>query len=770
MRNLFITMVLGLVLVGCYESHGISFVPVIPMGDSGPYVGGDASPMEPDAGPIVMVDAGLPEVDAGTHEGIALRVVFNGPAESMYLRGSQDVVMYHFTLTAYEALEIRNLSYTVEGLTADDRVSGSLGSEYFRDRKIKNADTGETVMGPIDPGTSTFTDSFAMTAGETVDLLVTMDLANVEDAFAEFYGDGNNRYRVTFGDASGHFFGSSSVRRIATGEFLPPEAIENNIRMPGNEIMVADTSLAINMASTPSSTVAVKRQPMIPSVGIVFTASAASDVLIRSVQLTGTGNIAGAFVLADLHNVVTYCALFDGVVQVGLAESPDAVTGQMNITGVNYTIPAGSSVTLEARCTADSIVALADGDHYAIGIASAHDVVAERSEGFSVTPTLAFSLINNMSEAPTNIVTVRQHGTITIASDNLRQSTILVAGGDVWQNFAQYKATAQYEAMDADVIRVRSVGDAAAFMQVAVAMDGYVLGTCILPAGINQSCDVRLSSTFHVERDSSRTFQLWGKLNTVVSSASVSGATVGVLRSGSRIALGLASDVVVGEWDTSYTSMLNMRITGAASGDRIYANGPARMGNDFIVRRTKPVVTRQALSTTTLSNGSDQDLIRFQVSADSAGAIGVMGFRFRMYVTGSGTVSSLRVRRGSSDLPASDVTVTYDGTYVVIAFTSEQTIAGSGNVYTLHGMVNGFIAGDSISTSFYRDSTNTQITGYVGSDAMVSGTIGSIMAGMLWSDMSEIPHSPATMALGGSMDWTNETLVEDMTQTQVLSR
>ena len=528
-----------------------------------------------------------------------------------------------------------------------------------------------------------------------------------------------------------------------------------------------DASLAISMASTPFSTFAVMKQSMIPSLGIVLTASAASDILVRSVQLTGSSNVAGSFVPAGLHDVVTHCALFDGVVQIGLAQIPDIVTGQMNITGVNYTVPAGSSVILEARCTADSIIALGESDHYAIGIANASDVIAESADSSSITPTLSLALINNAGDAPANIVTVRHHAAITVAADNLRQSTIIVAGGDWWQNFAQYKITSQYEATDLEVVRVQSVGEAAAFTQVAVALDGFVLGTCILPAGTNQSCNAYLSSSFRVERDGSRIFQLWGKIDNVVSSASVSGATAGCVRSGSHIALGLASDVVAGDWDASYAGALNMRFTGVVSGDRIYASGPASMGNEFTIRRTRPWVTRQALSTTTISNGSDQDLYRWQVSADSAGAVGIMGFRFRMYTTGLGTVSNLRIRRGSWDIPTSDVTVTYDGTYVVVAFTSEQTITGAGNSYTLHGIVNGFGFSDTILTSFYLDATGTQITGYVGSDAMVSG---SVMTGILWSDMSEIPHSPATMALGGSMDWTNETYVEDLTQVQVLSR
>lgn len=100
MRNLitltFALMVLGFVLAGCYGSHGLDFVPVIPMGDSGPFVGGDAGPIEvmPDAGPIthdsgpvILADAGS---DAGLPPGEPI-VEFFAPASLDLAVGDQSV-------------------------------------------------------------------------------------------------------------------------------------------------------------------------------------------------------------------------------------------------------------------------------------------------------------------------------------------------------------------------------------------------------------------------------------------------------------------------------------------------------------------------------------------------------------------------------------------------------------------------------------------------------------------------------------------------------
>ncbi|MCC7522414.1 hypothetical protein IT407_01245 [Candidatus Uhrbacteria bacterium] len=774
----FSLMVLFVSVIGCGTSHlatmSDSGTPPV-MGDAGPPVTGrDSGFYEwPDSGPVIPgSDAGT---DAGTDAGpiveTALRIVFDGPADSTYLRGSQDVVMYHFTLTAYEDLEIRRIPFTLEGLTAADRIVGSAGTEYFRDLKIKDADTGMTVMGPISLGDGSFpgifADSFVIHAGETRHFIVTMDLANTEDAANEFYGDGNNRYRVTIGQ-DGRFFQASGVRRIATGEFITPEEIENNVVIPGNEMTIVDAELAVAMAAIPSLTMAVSNEPLIPSVGLVFTASEFSDVLVRSVRLSGVGNLDGTDSASELNDVITACALFNGDVQVGLAQTPDAVTGSMLITNVNVTVPSGASVTLVARCTADSVVA-GEYDIYTIGIADDSHVVAERTDGSSVFPAVGTSLLNNALISTGNFVIVHDHGLVTVQTNSLRQSTILVAGPDVWQNMAQFRITAQYEPIELEIVRITSRGEAASFTEVAVAVDGAIRGSCILPAGTDRSCDAHLDDVFRVSRDSGRVMQLWARVSHVVSSASVGGATSGVARSGNRIRLGIAADVESGEWDPSYVGMLNMRFTGVMSGDRLLADGPELIGNEFVVRRTKPTVTRLPLSTATIANGVDQDLYRFQISANSAGSVGLMGFTF-MVDRPAGTSIGLRIRRGATDIPT--VSTGYPDGMVTLQFLSEEVITGSGNVYTVHGVLDGFAIGDAISITPYRDFASANaVTGYVASDRLLLETAtGSLFTGLLWSDMSEIPHSSATRMMGGSFDWTGDTFVEDLTQTQVLTR
>lgn len=751
-----------------------------------------------------------------TTEGGQFTTTFNGPATSDIAKGSQDVPLFRFAVTASDStLEVRRMYFTLAGLTAADLVKGSAGTEYFRDLKIKNMDTGATIMGPIslptalassssNSGLLTFTDSFNVNAGQTLNLAFTADLTNsADDLNGQFSGDGNNQYRAIMGNGSVLFTGSD-IRITDTGEFLDVAEIVPNSPINGNPMTVKASSLSISLAATPTAGTAVKKEQMIPSAGFVFTAGSQSQLLIRTVKLTGRADVAttGTYAVADLNDVVTSCALFDGSTQVGNAESPDGTTGAMNITNVNVTVPAGSSKTLVAKCTADSVVDEGE-DKFAIGILAAGDVTADDQDSNTVTPTLSASVSANAGATPGLVQTVKDGGTLTIATDNLRQSTILVAGGDVWQNLAQFKATAQFEAMKLERVAVTSTGDAANFTMIAIAKDGVVAGSDILPAGSASTRDIDLTAApIMVPKDGSTTFQIWGKIGNVQSSSSVSGATTGVVRSGNQVSLGLNAGVVTGNWDASYAGRFNVRAVGLASGDLVYSAGAATAGNSFVIRKSKPTVTRQTLSTTTLANGSSQDLYRMQISADSAGSVAVKKISFDFSKTGSTTLTNFRVRKGSTDMGLADYSVVdANGTdieagslvagtstgRIIVTFTNEETITGSGNVYTLYATPAASVGGDTVSIAPTRNTSGAVVTGYLDTEPVAgtqltnssffmpgpnldtdnSGTADS--AGTFtWSDLSEVPHSFA--APGSSFDWTNDVYVEDLTQTQTLTR
>jgi hypothetical protein len=487
---------------------------------------------------------------------------------------------------------------------------------------------------------------------------------------------------------------------------------------------------------------------------------------------------------------------------------------------MNLTIPAGTSksLTIQADLTSTASTT-APYDQVAVGIAVVGNVTAQDQDSNTIVPTLAAAVVGQTTAAPSVVQTILNSGTVTYNTDSNPASTIVIAGKDVWIPFASYKASAQYETVEIDRLALVAsttaalLGDNAAFVAVAVASGGVVKGQDILSSGTTGTKDIDLSvNKIIVPKDGSVNFQLWAKLSNIVSSSSASGATTGVHRTGMAEALGLQNGLMTGEWDTNYYLSANIRSTGQASGERIYASSTnALAGNAMITRKTKPTVTKQSLSSTTLAN-TDQDLMKFQVAADTAGSVALKQVVFTLSKTSALTLTNFRVRKGSTDMALADYAVTYTSTtltgavtdveagavntamnagYIVVSFTNEEGISGSGNVYTLHATVSGAVAGQNMSLQFYRNAASAVVTGYVASNYSVAPVASSTaiyvidtntapttteqghasiyLGTFMWSDESENPHSSALGAAGGSRDWTNDVYVEDISQTQTLS-
>lgn len=756
-----------------------------------------------------------------TTQGGTLTNAFNGPATSNVAKGQLAVPLYKFSLTAENALEIRNIAFSIDKSAGTlCYVKGSAGTTYFRSIKIKNLDTQATVMGPTElssglansstgSGTITLSDSFNMTAGQTLNLAVVADLSNSEDVTGEFYGSNDCGYKVTL-----NAFGSSSVRIVDTGEFLDTSKIVPNSNNTGNQINVKASSLTVTLAGSPSSGTIVKKSQNVPVAGLVLTAGAQSNILVTSLTLSCQGALAtsgnafgSAGAKADCDQRITSLSLWDGTTMVGTAKAPDTTTGAAQISNMNLNIAAGTSKSLEVHATFSSSASTTlPYDKVAVGISAAADVTAQDADSNTVTPSLATAVTDQYGAAPSVIQTVINSGTITYTADSNPASTIVVAGKDVWVPFASYKASAQFEAIELDRVAIfasstlgASAADNSAFTMVAVASGGAVKGSDILSSGATGTKDLDLSANkIVVPKDGSVNFQLWAKLSNIQSSSSVSGATSGVHRSGQAPALGLMSNLQTGEWDSNYASKANIRATGQASGERVYGTATnATHGNAMITRKTKPTVTKQSLSSTTLAN-IDQDLVKFQVASDAAGTSYLKQVTFSLAINGSVTLSNFRVRKGSTDMALGDVAFTSDngtdlessststGGYVVMSFTGEESIVGSGNVYTIHATVSGAGSGESVTMSFYKDPNAALVTGYLQNSSAAGVLISNAAiynidtaaapdgaannAGtFVWSDGSEVPHSYAVGGSGGSRDWTNDLYVEDLSQQQTLS-
>ena len=795
------------------------------------------SAVSPCAGTYDGSGSGSTNASYSTTQGGQFTITYNGPATANVGKGQNDAVFYRFAITSgSNDIEIRKFNFAVTS-TGSGIYDGT--TEYLRDIKIKDADTGEIVAGPVScatacPGYHAFSTSVSVTmhAGQTRNFVITADTSNSIS--------GGSTYQFALGGASGDaIFGSTDLRVVSSGEFLTT-GIAPNTTVTGNTMTVLAASLNVNLAGTPSANTYVKNQANIPAVGLTLAAGSQSDVHVTSLKVTGKGNVAGTFLAAQLHNVVNSCSLFDGGTQIGTSQSPDATTGAMTFTGISLVVTAGSSKNLEVRCTSDSSVAQTGGDSFSIGMTSNSDISAQDTDGNTVTANSLVSTITaNATDGftPTIAQTVRANGSLTVASSNQRSSTILVADGSTWNVMARYRADAQYEDMNIDYIGVTSTGPSANFTSglvsgsdvqggVAVVQSSdancatySVRGSTSLPSGVSQAAEVDMhSNPIVVPKGSSTYICLLGRLQQTNTSSSVD-ATVAP-RSGNTVALGIPAGAltVAGAASTVFTSALfssnlDVRATGAASGERVYQTSASNiLGNSFVVRKAKPVVTNLFTGLSNTLSGGQKSLYRAQIGSEGGEvAIKQLTFKVSVVTTSAMTLSNFRLQRDGADINTSDVSiqdqygsnlgsgtlavVTGTSTFaVIVRFVNEETVSGSGHSYTLNATVNGLgsTTGDSIVTNLLQNSGLSAITGYLSQDAsqltgdnVYAGKVGiatsvapstattGIAYAMIWSDKSEQPHysNVFTGSELASRDWTNEYLVDtSITQSMVMSK
>lgn len=738
-------------------------------------------------------------------KGGQLTVAFNGPATQNVAKGQNGVVLYNFALTSQSSqLEIRNMSIVLGSIDGGRVCPGSGNTctdDFFKNVRIVDTATGQALQGPTSASAGTITgtgatstlsysNSVYLQVGQTRNLSVLADLANSDDSSFK-----DHSYNVTFSA-----FGSNDIRVVDTGEYLVPStSVVPSSAITGNTLTVKSASLSATLASNPSSMTVVKKQQNVPALGINFQSGAQSDVTVTAVKVTGKSGYEGASAAASqLRTTVSSCGLFDGTTQVGLSMTPDS-TGVMNFTNLNWRMVRGANKILMVQCTMGSVLGGATYDTFQLGLVNgSDDITAQDQDSNSVTATTSAQLAaNGTSSSPSVAITVRNKGTVSIVSDSMQQSTILVPPAvgqpETWYPVAQFSANAQYEDMRIERLLVTSTGDAASITGIAIAKDGTMLGNpSSLSGTISGSQDLDLSaSPIIVPKDNSVRFQLWARLASVrASSTSVAGTPAA--RSGNLFSLGIAAGNTSGEYDSNYSSSFNAKVVGLGSGERVYASGSTTRGNSFEIRKTKPVVS-VATASSVLNNNSVFPLMTFTVGADSAGSISLkkLSFSFSKSTTTASamSLSTFKMFKAGDEMDSSLYTIvdtngtalTSAGVWpvasttgrIVVVFTNPEVISGQGYEYSLRANVAAALPGDSVSVGFLTGASATPVTGYLTSSSAAtnfnsvnlpgpnlntttSGTLVVTNPGtFVWSDRSET-SAPGSATSG---DWTDDLYV-----------
>ncbi|MEI7512030.1 MAG: hypothetical protein WCK01_01055 [Candidatus Uhrbacteria bacterium] len=224
-------------------------------------------------------------------------------------------------------------------------------------------------------------------------------------------------------------------------------------------------------------------------------------------------------------------------------------------------------------------------------------------------------------------------------------------------------------------------------MTLAEARNGIVVGTLETPIAACGCGTVRLVNPVHISEGEHIVYEVLGR----VSPGSLGAMTFGVSQSGFSAT--------------------------AADGGSFQTFVSAPDESMFHIASTNPVVVPQALSTTTLVNGIDQDLFRFQVSSSTGENVLFVGsLTFRFGGIGSGSLTNLHMRLGSTDLAPSqyrilvtstgeeisstDVIDGVSGQYTIVFTADGLRVFGSGVILTLEGTPSDFESGEATSVIF----------------------------------------------------------------------
>lgn len=742
--------------------------------------------------------AGTPTNDGScvTTQGGKVTVAFNGPSASDVSKGAQDAVLYKFSLTAGEqAVEFKKMGVTIAG-TAGGFVRGSLGTKYFTDIKIKNLDTGAVVMGPKEhtaaaSATTTgatpcanstalcFTDAWTLDAGKTVNLAVTADLANAEDAGAdEYYDEG---YAVTM-----EAFSDTAVREVSTGQYVTASTgIVGYAANTGYTQTVRSSALTVGLASSPTSQSTVKGTQGVDMVGFSFAAGTSGAIKVTQLAFAGesdtnTTNFNDASGAAQLASNILSATLWDGSTQVGTAKSPSS-SGTITFDNLDWNLAAGETKKLTVRVNLLTTLIDADTvDYVFLGLPVA-SVTAQDADSNTVSATAGTVDPANTNGA-SNYLTVRSTGTMTVALDGDTPLASLVVGGASGVNVAKFKFSSAYESYTVSKVRVAVDGASVCYAAPT---------TATTQAGTNGSCDDGISTlrvsypkadgttgttvcslsagvadcqgmTFYVDVNKASSI-----LTVQIDTGSISQSYV----SGDAPVFGLDLDNNFKADGTSGSTLSACSDVTAGSGFTC-ASGTAYDGtnktdvnaNRFLLHKTKPTVTLAAGS----PSGSDvpktnQEALRFTVAADAASDLSVNVLYFKMSLSDQGAtdwnINTNMLGNGTTTsklqlYDRDDLTSALAGTWVF--YTSAGATAGASDAaYAKVTLTTAktVSAGTSKSFSLFIDSSSaTRSSASVTGDKIQieipavtdvgSGTLA--VQGITWSELGNGAYSDAT--------------------------
>lgn len=341
--------------------------------------------------------------------------------------------------------------------------------------------------------------------------------------------------------------------------------------------VVTGSGLTVALAaSTPAAAAIPTGAVNVPYTKINVTAATDGAVTINSITFTRSG-IGSA---NDFTNVY----LYDGATRLTTGRSVNSSTNKVTFTGLNYTVPAGTTKTL--TLTADINTS---GNNDAFGIVSASDVV---STGATVSGS--FPITGNTM----NIVS-QSTGSVTIAKTGSLSNPKL---GEQNAKVAEFNLTAgSVEDLSVEGLTLYQLGNIsnANLTNFTLKQAGNTIATA---AGVNSNNNIvfTFNSPYNLDKGTTKTFEVYANIG----SSARAGDTI-------KIYLDNASDLLARGKTYGYGVQVNRADYDNGSNDGKDASWTSVDAGQITISYQGPSVTDYAVQDT------DVELFRFTVTSQN---------------------------------------------------------------------------------------------------------------------------------------------------------
>ena len=411
--------------------------------------------------PMAVTDTALDSASDATTltlQGGALTLVYVGPTATTVGTTVTDVTLLRYTVTVASNIEAKKHEFVLckddTGNGTYDAAANTSGWADLTDFKVWDEDLNTVVIGSQDGSAFTtsnsgtcpdsvtgaekqFTDTVDWAAGKTYNYKVTADITADDSGTGVTLGSGDI-FRIALDDYSDDAGDVTVLKYSGTNTAVAAADIVPRADISGNNITLSSSSLTLSLAGNPADQTKIRGTKDVNMVGITFAANQASALKVTTIKVTGYAaenpagssfdegvatNDGGSDASITVANAMAKVQLYEAESGTLIAGSDKVTsnilgtsgTGTMTFSNLSWNIPAGTSKTMLVRVDLSNNTASGTaGDGYAFDIAATADVTALDVD--SNTVNAGTQKVNGTAAAPTQVLTVKNSGSITVAA------------------------------------------------------------------------------------------------------------------------------------------------------------------------------------------------------------------------------------------------------------------------------------------------------------------------------------------------------------------